>query len=502
MWGAARRLSLTQRVMAIVAVAIVPASAALPLFIWSIHQERAREVRDMALRTSQIAALEMERIVTGTEGVLQTMALAPAVRAFEEPGCNGYIAEVAARLPQIRGFAVADAQGQVRCVTGLTFGRTVRPGSPGSRRRWGRTPRRGRLHQTRPDEAAYLPVALPIGAPGAHSGVIVAGIDLDWLGARLRERNLAQGSALAIADGDGIIIAREPDSETYVGKQINPQVLPLVHAAGPGVEEVTGRGRKRGGSSATSRRTRPRPGSTSARASRPAAPSARPRPRPGAVLRSPWRARLPPAPSPGLVGDRLFSKPIRRILDTIASWRAGDETARTGIAPGGSELTEIATSIDEYMDSLVLARARRRRRRRAADAGAERDEPSHQEHPRRGAGGRQPDLQGHGQPRTDARLRQSAAGDGGDPRPADRGQLEERRAAQGGRSGAGAVRQRPGRTVSTLEGPPLQDRRARRAGALDGAARALHQRREVWGAFGSGGQGHDPLERSTATAFT
>ena len=57
------------------------------------------------------------------------------------------------------------------------------------------------------------------------------------------------------------------------------------------------------------------------------------------------------------VGDRLFSKPIRRILDTIASWRAGDETARTGIAPGGSELTEIATSIDEYMDSLVLARA-------------------------------------------------------------------------------------------------------------------------------------------------
>ena len=108
--------------MAIVAVAIVPASAALPLFIYSIHQERAREVRDMALRTSQIAALEIERIVRGTEAVLQTMALAPAVRSFGEPGCNGYIADVTERLPQIRGFAVADAQGQVRCVTGLSFG--------------------------------------------------------------------------------------------------------------------------------------------------------------------------------------------------------------------------------------------------------------------------------------------------------------------------------------------------------------------------------------------
>ena len=81
MWGAARRLTLTQRVVAIVAVATLPATAALPFFIASIHRERAGEVRDQALRTSQIVSLEMERIVTGAEGVLQTVALVPAVRA-------------------------------------------------------------------------------------------------------------------------------------------------------------------------------------------------------------------------------------------------------------------------------------------------------------------------------------------------------------------------------------------------------------------------------------
>ncbi len=122
MWGAARRLSLTQRVMAIVAVAIVPASAALPFFIVSIHQEREREMSDLALRTSQIAALEMERIVTGAEGVLQTLALAPPIRAFEAPACSAYLAEVVNRLPQLSGLAVADPEGRVRCAAGLSFG--------------------------------------------------------------------------------------------------------------------------------------------------------------------------------------------------------------------------------------------------------------------------------------------------------------------------------------------------------------------------------------------
>ena len=59
------------------------------------------------------------------------------------------------------------------------------------------------------------------------------------------------------------------------------------------------------------------------------------------------------------VGERLFRRPIRRILATIASWRAGDETARTGIAADASELSELAASIDEYMDNLVDVRAER-----------------------------------------------------------------------------------------------------------------------------------------------
>ena len=89
----------------------------------------------------------------------------------------------------------------------------------------------------RPDEAAYLPVALRIEV-GGQPLVMVTGIDLAWLGARLRERNLAKGSALAIADRNGVLIAREPDPERFVGTSITPALLPLVHAAAPGAIEI------------------------------------------------------------------------------------------------------------------------------------------------------------------------------------------------------------------------------------------------------------------------
>src|SRR5262245_36310540 len=86
MFGIVRRMTLRQRLVALVAVAIVPGFVALLLFIGAFHREREREVRDQALRTSEIIALEMNRIVSGTGSVLETLAFAPAVR-LASPAC-------------------------------------------------------------------------------------------------------------------------------------------------------------------------------------------------------------------------------------------------------------------------------------------------------------------------------------------------------------------------------------------------------------------------------
>jgi hypothetical protein len=194
MWDIARKLTLTQRLLALVAVAVLPAALALVYFIGAIHEERERDARDVAVRTSQLAALEMERIVTGAQGVLQTLAIAPSVRIGN---CDDYLREAAARLPHLHGFVVADPDGTVRCSAGMAFGPDGLAGAP-----WfaawqgGDAFVVGEYTGGRPDEAAYLPVALRVEV-GGRPLVIASGIDLAWLGARMRERNLAKGSAPA-----------------------------------------------------------------------------------------------------------------------------------------------------------------------------------------------------------------------------------------------------------------------------------------------------------------
>jgi two-component sensor histidine kinase len=197
-----------------------------------------------------------------------------------------------------------------------------------------------------------------IATEDAPPRVLVTAIDLAWLGARLRERNIAEGSTLTVADRDGTMVAREPEPERFIGRSVEPEVMPLIEADRPGTAEIripdgtlrivgyqppaatgvglyVGFGISRDAAfapvNAATRRTVLLMGAGA-----------------GAACLVAW-----------LVGDRLFRRPIGLMLATVASWRGGDETARTGIAADASELSDLAAAIDGYMDNLVAVRAER-----------------------------------------------------------------------------------------------------------------------------------------------
>jgi two-component sensor histidine kinase len=356
-------MTLRQRLLALVAIAILPGVVALLVFIAAFHQERQREVRDQALRTSEIIALEMNRIVSGTGSVLETLAAAPAVRN-PSPSCPEYLDELVSRLRNLSGLAVVETDGRIRCAT-AAFALADFAAQPFFRE----ATKRGSLvvggYTRGPNGGpSMLPVALRVDAgagPGAR--VLVTAIDLDWLGARLRDRALARGSAVTVADRDGVILAREPDRESFVGKPLTAITKEIVRSSSPGTIEIRspdGTDRVVGYQPAGASPSNLYVGvgfSTDAAF----AP----------VYRSTWRSLALSAAGAAAVfllawtvGDRLFRQPVRRILDTIASWRAGDESARTGIEADAGELSILAAAIDEYMDSLVTVRAER--------AGAER----------------------------------------------------------------------------------------------------------------------------------
>ena len=188
--------------------------------------------------------------------------------------------------------------------------------------------------------------------------MLATAIDLAWLGARLRERELAAGSVLTVADREGTLLAREPEPERFIGRQLAADFAPLLDADRPGAAELrspdgtlrivgfqppaaTASGLYVGAGISKDAAFAPINASTRSTVLLVAAGA-------GAACLVAW-----------LVGDRLFRRPIRRMLATVASWRAGDETARTGIAADASELSELAAAIDGYMENLVAVRAER-----------------------------------------------------------------------------------------------------------------------------------------------
>lgn len=356
MYGIVRQMTLRQRLIALMAIAILPGLVALLVFIAAFHQEREREVSEQAFRTSEVLALEIDRIVSGAGSVLETLAVAPAVRTLS-PSCPDYLTELTSRLRNLAGLAVFETDGQLRCAT-AAFASSGMAAEPFFRE----TADKGGLvvgsytpgSDGRPP---MLPVALRVDA-GTGPRVLVTAIDLDWLGARLRERNLGTGTAISVADRNGILVAREPESDRFVGQSLSETGLSLAHSQHPGTRELTS-------PDGTRRIVGYQPigpggndlyvgvGFSTDVAFAP-------------VYRSTWRslalAGFGAAAAFLLVwtvGERLFRRPIRRIVDTLASWRAGDETARTGIAPDAGELSILAAAIDEYMDSLVAVRAER-----------------------------------------------------------------------------------------------------------------------------------------------
>ena len=183
-------------------------------------------------------------------------------------------------------------------------------------------------------------------------------IDLGWLGLRLRERNLAEGSVLTIADRDGTLIAREPDPESFVGRPISPGFQYLVAAERPGTAElVSPDGTRRivgyQPPSATGTGLYVATGVSKQGAFAP-------------IYAATWRT-LALAASGALaaclvawfVGDRLFRQPIRRILATIASWRAGDKRPAPASLPTRASSPSSPPRSTSYMDNLALVRGER-----------------------------------------------------------------------------------------------------------------------------------------------
>ncbi|WP_194164629.1 sensor histidine kinase [Microvirga thermotolerans] len=356
------KLSLRVRLFILTAVALLPALGILLYNEVSLHRSREAEVHALALRFGQLAALEMQGILEGARGLLIAVASAHGVKSFDVDACTAYLADVQVQTPQLTPITVIDAEGLIRCRSdSMGQGQSLDDRDYFQEAFARGTFVVGRYRVGQVSGKGVLPLAMPIrDGEGRIVGVVAAGLNLDWLGQRLRQRDLAHGNALTIADRDGTIIAREPFPERFIGTRIPEPFLSLVKGDAPGTQEVMSQDGTRRIIGYIPVKVMPEGLYISAGIARDEAFHAIDRAtRRGATLAlvGACAAFL----AAWLIGRSFVRDPVERLVNTIEAWRRGDLSARTGMSAQAGELETVGADIDALLDELALRQAARDR---------------------------------------------------------------------------------------------------------------------------------------------
>ena len=357
-----RNLTLSQRLFLVAAVALLPTLAILALVLVTLRGESERRLTYEAANSGRIATLEMNRIIGGVETVLRAVSTTRVVRDGDVQACNDYLSRVTETTPELSDMAIADAQGNVVCRSGTSraainvsdrnyFAAALAEGGPVT----------GTYSVGRLSGRATLPVAMPLAPDAAWpGGVIAVGLDLEWLGARLKERDFAQQSSLTIADREGRIIAREPQPERFVATLIPPAFMPLVTADQPGTLLVTSQ-------DGTRRMIGYFPASdqtnglyvSSGIATEPiyAATNRLMLQGIGVAVLGMLAALL----LARFTSNYFIRQPFERLVATIEAWQRRDTATRTNMGAELAEFGRAGRALDGFMDQLLAARAERRK---------------------------------------------------------------------------------------------------------------------------------------------
>jgi two-component sensor histidine kinase len=344
------------KLVAVAVAALAPVVALLAYNEVAVRFERNEEVRTAAAQAARQASSEVERIIEGLHSLLIAVSSMPSVQNLDASACSEALSSVASKVGNIRTIFVVDPRGQAICGSMKTPGQNFSDRNYFKRVLETKNFVVGTYTKSRMSDAAVLPVALPVLEGDTVKAVVVTGVRLEWLQTRIAERGVAPGNAVTIADRNGIILARTPFPERFVGTVIPEPFLPLVHSAAPGVLEVRSQdGTDRVlGYPPISLPASPLYVSAGFSRDEAFAPINR------ATLINTFAIAIGALLSflaAVYIGNRFLVAPVAKIAQVMERWRNGETTARTGMA-ASDELGAVGATLDGLLDELDCRRRR------------------------------------------------------------------------------------------------------------------------------------------------
>jgi PAS domain S-box-containing protein len=353
--------SLRVRLLLLVLLAVVPA---LGLILYTASEQRrlaARTVQEQALRLAWTAATDHGQLTEGARQLLIALAQLPAVRGRDPAACSALFADLLKQYPRYANLAAVKPDGDTFCsalpLSGpvsaadrLYFRRAIetRDFAVGEYQ-IGRVTRKASINFGYPvlDEADRL------------QAVVVAALDLAWLNRLAAEARLPRNSTFTVIDRQGVILARYPDPEKWIG-QFLPEgsIVQTILAQREGVREAPDMDGIPRLFTFTPLRGAQGTGDVYVSIGIPRA----------VAFAEANRILARNLAGLGVVGvlvlvaawvgaDLFILRPVNALISATKRLGGGDLSARTGLPYGQGELGQLARAFDEMAESLArLAR--------------------------------------------------------------------------------------------------------------------------------------------------
>lgn len=232
-------MSLTARLIVFGLIACLPTVGVIVYLESELRRAREAEVIETVSRQTRQATSELARFVEGTRMLLTAVAAAPLVRRLDPMACE-FVANIRRETPSVQAIVLFAPEKGAHC--------PAESGDP----TWGELEdfvaavRRedrfliGTFLRASGDRPRH---GLPIGATvrdrdDRFVAVVVAVLETEHLNAIVNRWSVGPGGALTLADRDGVIIARSPFPERFVGTVIPPGFQRWVQGEGMGIERA------------------------------------------------------------------------------------------------------------------------------------------------------------------------------------------------------------------------------------------------------------------------
>jgi PAS domain S-box-containing protein len=344
-------MTLFQRAVVLVAVALLPAILILGFNEFTLRAARQAEVREQVLRETDAVARDINRLLDGAKNLLIALSLVPEVVDADKAACDPLFVRVTQSDPNFLNIATANADGTVLCTAvPLRDPAFNAKGRPYFRALETNDFTIGEFTVGQSIGLHVLQLAYPLrNEAGKTTGVIWVALKLGVLQDYLARISLAPGAILALADRHGTILASVPNG-LALGTPVAEPLAGLRLREAPGLHESDGQPPMVYGYSPLA--TPPRDLFVLYGIDRNAAFA----PLHQATLRGILVIAVGIALALALAyagARRFIAAPVAQLVGTLERWLSGDRSARAPAMDGHSEIGRLGAGFNALADAVT-----------------------------------------------------------------------------------------------------------------------------------------------------